>query len=371
MGQVVARIVLTGGPCAGKTTALSKIEQELHDRGYRVFIVGESATELIKGGIRPFGESPIKMVDFQRLILQYQREKEAVYERTISMIGENEKCVILYDRGLMDNKAYVSDDEFHEICREQGVQELDMLDSYDMVIHMVTAADGCPSYYTLENNQARSESIEEAILLDQKTQRAWMGHNRLVIVDNSMNFDEKIQRVIDNILQVVHVPYRIRYQKKYLVNLEKSHLSKALGGAIKIAIEQTYLEEDREHYERRLRKRTLGNEITYYLTVQKKAKDGLSKIVTDKKLSEKDYLRLLDGEVKGMVRKERYTFVSKRQYFKILWKKSHLVFWKSIPFLVIVRLYYRMEYMLKEKLQMMLTLIMLHLPISQREKNML
>ena len=37
MGQLVGKIVLTGGPCAGKTTALSTIEQELTDRGYRVY----------------------------------------------------------------------------------------------------------------------------------------------------------------------------------------------------------------------------------------------------------------------------------------------------------------------------------------------
>lgn len=27
MGKIVAKIVLTGGPCAGKTSALSKIEE--------------------------------------------------------------------------------------------------------------------------------------------------------------------------------------------------------------------------------------------------------------------------------------------------------------------------------------------------------
>ena len=31
--------VLTGGPCSGKTTALSTIEQELSSRGYYVLIV--------------------------------------------------------------------------------------------------------------------------------------------------------------------------------------------------------------------------------------------------------------------------------------------------------------------------------------------
>jgi len=35
----IYKIVITGGPCAGKTTSLAKIRQELSERGYRVFSV--------------------------------------------------------------------------------------------------------------------------------------------------------------------------------------------------------------------------------------------------------------------------------------------------------------------------------------------
>ena len=48
MGKIFAKVVLTGGPCAGKTSALTKIEEELIEKGYKVFIVSETATELIK-----------------------------------------------------------------------------------------------------------------------------------------------------------------------------------------------------------------------------------------------------------------------------------------------------------------------------------
>lgn len=318
MGKLIGKIVLTGGPCAGKTTALSKIEQELSERGYRVFIVGESATELIKGGIRPFGDHPFDMVNFQRLILKYQKEKEKTYEDAIAMLPECEQCIILLDRGLMDNKAYITEEEFSTICREQEWKELDLLDSYDMVLHLVTAADGCPQYYTLENNQARSESVSEAIALDQKTQNAWLGHNRLVIIDNSTDFNEKLNRVLENIYQLVRIPYSIRYQRKFLVDLNHSDLTFLQNSnTIKIDLEQTYLLEEREHYERRLRRRTWNDEETFYLTLQKKAKDGLCKIVTDKKITQKEYLRLLELPIDGTIRKSRYTFVYKRQYFKL------------------------------------------------------
>lgn len=318
MGQLVAKIVLTGGPCAGKTTALSTIEQELTERGYRVFVVGESATELIKGCIRPFGDKPFDMVDFQRLILQYQLQKERIYDQAVEMLPDSEQCVILYDRGIMDNKAYITADEFKTITTEQGLQELELLDSYDMVLHLVTAADGCPEHYTLENNQARSESAEEAVALDKKTQEAWLGHNHLVMVDNSTDFSEKINKVLENVYQLVRSPYSVRYQRKYLVDLDKSSLGLLRKkNVIKIDMEQTYLEEPREHYERRLRKRTHGHEQTFYLTVQKKSGHGLNKIITDKKITEKEYMRFLESPIAGTLKKERYTFVYKKQYFKL------------------------------------------------------
>ena len=59
MGKIVAKVVLTGGPCAGKTSALSKIESYFTERGYKVLIVGESATEIIKSGIKTQLDLPV------------------------------------------------------------------------------------------------------------------------------------------------------------------------------------------------------------------------------------------------------------------------------------------------------------------------
>jgi predicted ATPase len=46
----IYRICLTGGPCAGKTTALTTLNQVLAQRGFRVYMVPEAATMLMKGG---------------------------------------------------------------------------------------------------------------------------------------------------------------------------------------------------------------------------------------------------------------------------------------------------------------------------------
>ena len=50
----MTKIVITGGPCAGKTTAMSWIQSNFTKLGYTVLFVPETATELISGGIAPW-----------------------------------------------------------------------------------------------------------------------------------------------------------------------------------------------------------------------------------------------------------------------------------------------------------------------------
>lgn len=52
--QKITKIVLTGGPCAGKSTAMSWIQNAFTERGYKVLFVPETATELISGGVAPW-----------------------------------------------------------------------------------------------------------------------------------------------------------------------------------------------------------------------------------------------------------------------------------------------------------------------------
>lgn len=50
-GANVYLIVLTGGPCAGKTTALERLAGFLRERSFRVFTVPEAATMLFGNGV--------------------------------------------------------------------------------------------------------------------------------------------------------------------------------------------------------------------------------------------------------------------------------------------------------------------------------
>ena len=292
MSKIVGKIVLTGGPCAGKTTALARIKEDLEDLGYHVLTVSESATELIQGGIKPFGKSKIDMFDF-----------------------EDEKCVVIYDRGVMDNKAYVNSKEFARVIEFLNLSRIELLDRYDMVFHLVTAADGALEYYTLENNQARSETKEEAKALDKRAMEAWNGHDNLIIIDNKTEFEEKLQRVLDSIHKFLKEPISLFSQKKYLVEVSREYIESISFNPIDI--EQYYLVTNNGN-EKRLRKRTQKNRSTYCYTVLKKCEKGLSKVVTDEKISEQEFLKLLDNyKVGSKVKKTRYSFFENNQYFKL------------------------------------------------------
>lgn len=73
----VTKIVITGGPCAGKSTGFSRIQDEFTTMGYRVLFVPETATELITGGIAPWTYK--NSDEFQKYLMKLQLEKEKVF----------------------------------------------------------------------------------------------------------------------------------------------------------------------------------------------------------------------------------------------------------------------------------------------------
>lgn len=318
MGKIVAKIVLTGGPCAGKTTALAKIEEIFTEKGYKVLVVGESATEIIKGGIKPFGNNPMDMYLFQDVILQYQYQKERIYEDAITKFDDDTKCIILYDRGLIDNKAYINQTLFTQLLTKQGLNELQILDSYDMVVHLVTAADGAENFYTLGNNSARTETVEQAKLLDKKTVDAWAGHPNLKIITNETSFEQKLNKVINEINNLLGEPVTVKSQKKYLIDLKQSNLAFLnKDNSTNIAITQYYLNYQKG-LETRLRIRNLDGQESFYITVQVKEKNGKSSVLTDKKITKKEFEKLLASHPNApKVSKSRCSFIVNKQYFRL------------------------------------------------------
>ena len=152
MSKNITKIVITGGPCAGKSTAMSWIRNAFRQRGYNVLFVPETSTELITGGVAPWtcGSN----TDYQKCQVELQLTKERLFRQAAETMPD-EKILIVCDRGVMDNKAYMNEEEFNAVLKALHGEEVAWRDSYDAIFHLVTAANGAEAFYSAANNAAR------------------------------------------------------------------------------------------------------------------------------------------------------------------------------------------------------------------------
>ena len=215
----VYRIVLTGGPCAGKTTAMARLSGFLQERGFRVYTVPEMATLLFTNGVA-FSDLDKGALAMQQAVLKGQTTLEDGFRKVAA--ATRAPAVVLCDRGALDGKAYISDYLWRIVAHNtpsHSINERLLCERYDAVLHLVTAAAGAERFYTLENNLARTESVEEARKQDIQTQKAWAPHPRFYVVDNAGNggFEGKLERVVEACAAVVGLPVLPKHTRKFLL----------------------------------------------------------------------------------------------------------------------------------------------------------
>ncbi len=311
--QKITKIVLTGGPCAGKTTAMNWIQNNFVKQGYKVIFIPETATELITSGFAPWDTRT--NVDFQEILINLQLEKERLFEEAAKKLP-NDKILLVCDRGIMDNKAYMSKKEFNTLLKNNNLNEIKLRDSYDAVFHLVTAAKGAKEYYNLDN-EARTETIEEATRLDDLLIAAWTGHPHLRVIDNSSDFEEKMKRLMREIAAVLGEPNPYEIERKFLIEMPDIEYLESLPNCEKVRIVQTYLNSSDDE-EVRIRQR--GNNGTYtYSKTRKINVDSMKRIEVETRLTQEEYINeLLNADpTRGQIVKDRYCLCYKNQYFEI------------------------------------------------------
>lgn len=171
VSRKVPRIVLTGGPCSGKTTVMKALRARF---GGRVHCVPEVATILIaQAGLSPALGGPWSR-RFQQVVYATQTTLERAAEEQAAALG---KRAVLQDRGTLDALAYLSggETEFAEVChadaRIEGLR-------YGLVVQLAVPP---REIYDANraNNPARSETYDQAAALDQLIAMAWQPHARV------------------------------------------------------------------------------------------------------------------------------------------------------------------------------------------------
>ncbi len=95
--------------------------------------------------------------------------------------------VLICHRGALDPLAYwlLAGWEEKAFFDDMGLGRRELLDRYQGVIHVRTAALGAERSYRRWPDAHRPETIEKAALIDDLCIRAWCGHPQRVVVDNA------------------------------------------------------------------------------------------------------------------------------------------------------------------------------------------
>lgn len=178
-GNGRCRIVVTGGPGGGKTTAADLFRREIGDR---VVVVPEAATLLFAGGFPRSTEVHARR-SAQRAIYHVQKNLEDVQS---ALYPER---ILLCDRGTLDGAAYwpAEGPSFYEAVGSSMEAELHR---YDAVLFFQSAAAG--GHSTQGNNPTRIETLAEAADLDRRLQALWSQHPRFTLVPHNPSFVKKI-----------------------------------------------------------------------------------------------------------------------------------------------------------------------------------
>lgn len=173
------RLVLTGGPGGGKSTAADLFRREL---GHGVVLVPEAATLLFSGGF-PRALDPLALEATQTAIYHVQRALEGLHA------AEKPGSILLCDRGTLDGAAYWpgGPDGFYTAL---GTSLDGELARYDGVVFFQSAAVG--GLEVASGNPVRIESTQRAAELDAALYAIWSKHPRFTMVPHEHSFIRKI-----------------------------------------------------------------------------------------------------------------------------------------------------------------------------------
>lgn len=173
------RVVLTGGPGGGKTTAADLFRREIGDR---VIVVPEAATLLFTGGFPRLSQASAQR-STQCAIYQVQRGLEDV------QAAQYPDRILLCDRGTVDGGAYWPDgaDDFYDTV---GSSHADELARYDAVLFFETAALGDHGFES--ENRYRTESQQQAVDLDARLRALWSSHRHFTVIPHTASFFRKM-----------------------------------------------------------------------------------------------------------------------------------------------------------------------------------
>lgn len=175
------RVVLTGGPGAGKTAILEFMRLAFCRH---VAILPEAAGVVFGGGF-PRADDAVRLRAAQRAIFHLQRELE---ETT----ADDNAAVVVCDRGTPDGSVYWPGPG--NLWDAVGTTSVAELARYSAVIHLRTPSELNGYNY---RNPLRKESPDEALAIDERLGALWSRHHGYTEVPATEDFLVKARRALE------------------------------------------------------------------------------------------------------------------------------------------------------------------------------
>lgn len=182
------KIVITGGPSAGKTSVIEILHRTAMNA---TVVVPEAAFILFHGGFPRKNETEHIMCQ-QKAIYHVQKQLEEIG----TLEAANQK-ILICDRGSLDGLAYWPTDPDLFFDSIQSTMPLELA-RYDWVIHMDTAI-----AHDYKLNTVRIEENSLALILNDKIKSVWSAHPRRIIIPHHANFLVKMDTVIKVVNMII------------------------------------------------------------------------------------------------------------------------------------------------------------------------
>ena len=180
------KIVLTGGPSGGKTTALSILKETF---GNKIALVQEAATLIYRGRFPSKDNSPLHIEHAQNIIFYTVHQLEHLAQVTSAA------DIIVCDRGSIDGAVYwpKGPEDFFKAMNTTLEAELAR---YDAVLHLSPPPE--KDFYQATN--VRTENLQQAFEIDDKILKIWEKHPNRLVVPREKHYFEKAE-IIKNFVE--------------------------------------------------------------------------------------------------------------------------------------------------------------------------
>lgn len=304
-------------------TGQSRICTFFENLGWKVFRSPEAATVLLKGGIKFSDLSCDESYKFQENLIRTMIQIENTFFELAESVAKTRNCLIICDRGVMDASAYIEPGKWEKMKKDNSWNDIELRDNrYNQIVHMVSAAVGAEDFYSTEDHATRTEGVSLARELDERCASAWIGHPYFDVIDNSTDFETKVNRLIECICQKLGIDTGDRLLKtskklKFLVSgplPDKSEFPPFQD----FNVVHHYLQSIGLRCQTRLRKRGQGGAWSYIMTTRRPHVHGQS-IEVKTQLTQRDYLNMLaqKDDAHFTIFKKRRCFLVNNQYFQL------------------------------------------------------